>query len=64
MSLERFNLVCYIWIGIAIVVHMILFFLAVPFGRHTSSKWGPQVNNNVAWMVMEFPSLAPSCFIS
>lgn len=58
MSLEQLQLICYIWIAIAVIVHIVMFFVTAPFGRHTSDKWGPQVNNKLAWVVMEFPSLA------
>ena len=58
MSLETFNIICYIWLVIAIIVHVVMFFVTAPFGRHTTTTWGPMVNNKLAWIIMEFPSLA------
>ncbi|MBL7898074.1 MAG: hypothetical protein JNJ99_06040, partial [Crocinitomicaceae bacterium] len=45
MNLETLYLVCYIWLGIAIAVHITMFFITAPFGRHTTTKWGPMVDN-------------------
>lgn len=58
MSIELFNTICYIWLAIAIVVHVVMFFVTAPFGRHTTTKWGPSINNKWAWILMELPSLA------
>ncbi|MBK7127856.1 MAG: DUF1295 domain-containing protein [Crocinitomicaceae bacterium] len=57
MSLYTLNLICYIWLGIAIAVHITMFFITAPFGRHTTTKWGPMVDNKLAWFLMELPSL-------
>ena len=53
-----FNTIIYIWNSLAIVVHFAMFFVTAPFGRHTSDKWGPTINNRLGWFVMELPSLA------
>jgi steroid 5-alpha reductase family enzyme len=47
-----------LWIVIAVIVHITMFFVTAPFGRHTSEKWGITINNKLAWFVMELPSLA------
>lgn len=57
MSIITFNILCYIWISLAIIVHIVLFFVTAPFGRHTSDKWGLSMNNKAAWLIMELPSL-------
>jgi len=57
MTLETLTLICYIWLGIAIAVHITMFFVTAPFGRHTTTKWGPMVDNKLAWFIMELPSL-------
>lgn len=56
MTLETFNLICYVWLAIAIAVHITMFFVTAPFGRHTSTTWGPMVNNKLGWFIMELPS--------
>ena len=57
MSLETLNIICYIWLSIAVGVHITMFFITAPFGRHTSTKWGPMVDNKLGWFIMEMPSL-------
>ena len=51
-----FNLFCYVWLGIAIIVHVLMFFVTAPFGRHTKSTWGPVINERFGWILMELPS--------
>lgn len=62
MNLSTFTYICFGWLGLAIIIHIVLFFVAAPFGRHTSEKWGPMINNKWAWIIMEFPSLAIMVF--
>ncbi len=57
MTQEQLELYCYIWLGIAIAVHITMFFVTAPFGRHTSKNWGPMINNKLGWFIMELPSL-------
>lgn len=57
MKVEIFQLIAYIWLAIAIIVHITLFFVKAPFGRHTSEKWGISINNKLGWFIMELPSL-------
>ena len=46
-----------IWIIIAILVFPILLKITAPYGRHTTTKWGPMVDNKIGWVLMELPSL-------
>lgn len=57
MSKETLYLISYIWLGVAIAVHITMFFITAPFGRHTSDKWGKTINNKLGWVIMESPSL-------
>ncbi|MBB3187174.1 3-oxo-5-alpha-steroid 4-dehydrogenase [Microbacter margulisiae] len=57
MTLETLRIIAFIWIAMAVIVHITLFYVTAPFGRHTTDKWGWTVNNKLAWVVMEFPSL-------
>lgn len=57
MSLQSIYLLAYIWLGIAVVVHFAMFFVTAPFGRHSSTKWGLTIDNKLAWVIMEAPSL-------
>lgn len=54
---ENIEWICYTWIGIAILVHITMFYVKAPFGRHTTDKWGVTINNKLGWFIMELPSL-------
>lgn len=58
MSLENILYISYIWMGIALPVHITMFFVTAPFGRHTTTKWGVSINNKLGWILMEMPSLS------
>jgi 3-oxo-5-alpha-steroid 4-dehydrogenase 1 len=58
MKQETVELITYIWIAIAAMVFIAMFYITAPFGRHTSEKWGPSINNKLGWLVMELPSLS------
>lgn len=57
MSLETLKLVCYGWIALACAVHVTMFFVTAPFGRHTTESWGVTIDNKLGWFLMEMPSL-------
>lgn len=56
MTTQTLNAITCCWIGLAIIIHIVLYFVAAPFGRHTSAKWGYAINNKLGWFVMELPS--------
>lgn len=48
----------YAWIAIAIITFFyLLFFETAPYGRHSSTSWGPSIRNKLAWFLMELPAL-------
>lgn len=47
----------WIWIGFGLLLMPLQFLMAAPYGRHTSGKWGPLMNNKVGWVVMESVAL-------
>lgn len=57
MTKETLYFISYMWLAIAVVVHITMFFVTAPFGRHTSDKWGKTINNKLGWVMMELPSL-------
>lgn len=57
MSATTVDIIAYSWLAVAIGVHVTMFFVTAPFGRHTSSKWGPMIDNKLGWFIMELPSL-------
>jgi hypothetical protein len=52
---EDFDIIVYIWIGIAIVVFPIALKITAPYGRHTK-KIGKMIPNKLGWTLMEIPS--------
>jgi 3-oxo-5-alpha-steroid 4-dehydrogenase 1 len=57
MSIFNFYLLVYVWIGIAILIFPFVLKIIAPYGRHTTTAWGPLINNNLGWIVMESPAL-------
>lgn len=41
----------------ALIVFVILLFIDAPYGRFSRRGWGPQVNNNWGWCIMESPAV-------
>ncbi len=56
MSLETLNTVCIIWSIIGISSFILLQFVRAPYGRHVRKGWGPEISNNLGWVLMELPS--------
>jgi hypothetical protein len=57
-----FSLIVYAWIGVAIFVFILLLKVTAPYGRHSKTNWGPLINNNLAWFLMELPALVLPLF--
>ena len=52
-----FNIICWIWIAIAVILFPLLLKVTQPYGRHSKTNWGPMINNRSGWFVMELPAL-------
>lgn len=52
---ECFNNFLLIMATVALVVFFALFFVTAGYGKFSTSKWGPSVNNKVGWVIMESP---------
>lgn len=57
LSWSIYQTILYSWIIVAVVVFLVLLKIAAPYGRHTTSKWGPLISNKWGWMIMELPVL-------
>jgi len=57
ISWPTYQAILYCWILLAVVVFLVLLKIIAPYGRYTSSKWGPLISNKWAWMIMELPVL-------
>jgi len=57
ISHTTFNIICWIWIAVAVFIFPILLNVTQPYGRHSKNNWGPMINNRFGWFLMELPSL-------
>lgn len=57
MTAGTFNLITTIWICIGILSFPFLLRVTQPYGRHTSAKWGPMMDNRLGWIIQESPSM-------
>ena len=57
MNYEFFQEIMYVWMAIAVAIFLLLLKVTAPYGRHTSSKWGPQISNRTGWILMEAPAM-------
>lgn len=57
--------VLWIYLALAVVTFVPLFFIAAPYGRFTREGFGPQINAMAGWMIMELPAVTalPICFL-
>ena len=59
---STYQVIFYVWIGIAICIFFLLLKVVAPYGRHSSAKWGPLIDNHIGWLLMELPALAIMIF--
>jgi len=57
MNYETYKQIMYVWMAIAVGIFLLLLKVTAPYGRHTSSKWGPQISNKIGWVLMEVPAM-------
>lgn len=43
------------WMAVGLVTFFILLKVTAPYGRHSSSGWGPMISNRLGWILMEVP---------
>lgn len=55
MDRQVFNIFLLTMAVVAIVVFVALNFIRVGYGMFSDRKWGPALNNKIAWMLMESP---------
>jgi len=56
ISFPAYRLIFFIWIAIAVCIFFLLQKIVAPYGRHSSAKWGPQIDNHMGWLLMELPA--------
>lgn len=57
-----YRLIFYVWTGIAVCIFFLLQKIVAPYGRHATTKWGPQIDNHTGWLLMELPALLVMLF--
>ncbi len=62
ISFSAYQFLIWIWMGLALAVFFLLLRINAPYGRHSSAKWGPTIDNHLAWLLMELPALVVMCF--
>jgi 3-oxo-5-alpha-steroid 4-dehydrogenase 1 len=64
-ELGFFNDLLAVWIVLAGMTFVTLFFVAAPYGRHARRGWGPTVSNRTGWVIMEGPAAVVfgACFL-
>ena len=56
-NMSWYYILIWIWILIPLIIFPILLKIKTPYGRHTSSHWGPMIDNHWGWFWMEIPAL-------
>ncbi len=63
ISIEKFNLFVWIWIGVGIITFPFLLKISQPYGRHSNNNWGRMIDNRLGWFLMELPALLVFAFM-
>lgn len=53
---QFFNILLFIFGGMAAVVFILLFFVSAPYGRYSRPGWGPRISNRLGWILIEAPA--------
>lgn len=51
-----FQILLGVWLALAAVTFVALFFFTAPYGRHNPTTKGPQIDATLGWVIMEAPS--------
>ena len=57
ISPSQFDFFVYLWIAVALVIFPLVLWVVAPYGRHTTTHWGPLISNKLGWVIMESPAL-------
>lgn len=52
-----YQLILVVWLALAAVTFLALFFVIAPYGRHVRKGWGPTLPSRLGWILMESPTL-------
>jgi protein-S-isoprenylcysteine O-methyltransferase Ste14 len=52
-TFEQYRTFIWCWIALALVAGIYLLKQDAPYGRFSSTKWGPMISNRTGWLIME-----------
>ena len=55
-ELAFYSSLVWIWLALAGVTFLSLFFVTAPYGRFARKGWGPRMNNRLGWITQEAPA--------
>lgn len=55
LDLPQFHILLIVMVLMALMVFVALHFVEAGYGKMISAKWGPSINNKLAWFLMECP---------
>lgn len=53
LTFEQYKTFIWCWIALGIITGVYLLKQHAPYGRFSTTKWGPVINNRIGWLVME-----------
>ncbi|MFA5045243.1 MAG: 3-oxo-5-alpha-steroid 4-dehydrogenase [Paludibacter sp.] len=62
MTYDTFQQLNYLWMAVAVIIFTVLIKVTAPYGRHTTTHWGPQISNRLGWVLMEIPGMTVVIF--
>lgn len=63
LNIDQFNFLLFVMAISAVIVFVVLYFVEAGYGKAISDKWGPAINNKVAWILMECPAFLVLLYI-
>ncbi len=55
-ELEFYSYLVWVWLSLAGVTFISLFFVSAPYGRFARKGWGPRMSNRLGWIIQESPA--------
>ena len=53
--MSSFYIFLLVWVAVAVITFIYLFFESAPYGRHIKDGWGVKISARLGWIVMESP---------
>jgi 3-oxo-5-alpha-steroid 4-dehydrogenase 1 len=56
MITQLYPYILYVFVPVALLTFVLLFFITAPYGRHVKNGWGPRLSETAGWIIMEAPA--------